>query len=159
MGSSFDLAIPTILRREGGYVWDASDAGGETNFGISKRSYPNLDIKNLTSADASAIYKRDWWDIFGYGRILEQRIATKILDMAVNLGSRMAHKVAQEAAGCTVDGVLGPESIKALNDAQAAPLLCRIQDLQAVRYRNIVSDHPEDAKFLAGWLARAYDRV
>src|SRR5207248_918577 len=36
--------------------------GGETNFGISKRKYPTLDIKNLTDLGAVAIYRRDYWD-------------------------------------------------------------------------------------------------
>jgi len=157
--SSFDLAIPVVLRREGGYTWDSADPGGETNFGISKRSYPNLDIKNLTSAAASAIYKADWWDKYGYGRILAQSIATKIFDTAVNIGATMAHKVAQQATGVTVDGQLGPESIKALNDAVEPLLLHKLQDLQALHYRNIVAANPERGKFLNGWLNRAYDRV
>ena len=36
------------LEEEGGYVNDPTDKGGETNFGISKRAYPNLDVFNLT---------------------------------------------------------------------------------------------------------------
>jgi lysozyme family protein len=157
--STFELAIPTVLRREGGYVWDPADPGGETNFGLSKRTYPDLDIKNLTSAVASTIYRRDWWDRYGYGRVIDQTIATKLLDTAVNLGAEYAHKVAQEAAGATPDGVLGTESIYALNQSQASPLLHRMQDLQAARYRAIVSANPERARFLAGWLNRAYDRA
>lgn len=157
--SEFEQAIPTVLRREGGYVFDPADPGGETNFGISKRSYPNVDIKGLTSTTASDIYRRDWWDNYGYGRILDQRIATKVFDTAVNMGSRAAHKIAQDAVGTTPDGVLGPESIKALNDAHASILLHGLQDGQAARYRKIVLNNPARQKFLAGWLARAYDRV
>jgi lysozyme family protein len=157
--SEFLLAIPTVLRREGGYVSDPADPGGETKFGISKKSYPEVDVKNLTSADASIIYKRDWWDNYGYGRILDQRIATKIFDTAVNMGANRAHKIAQDAIGATPDGVLGPESIKALNDAHASILLHALQDGQAARYRNLVSANPALGKFLNGWLARAYDRI
>ncbi len=46
---------------EGGYVNDPHDAGGETNMGISKRSYPDVDIKHLTREDAEEIYYRDFW--------------------------------------------------------------------------------------------------
>src|ERR1700693_3655937 len=115
--SEFLLAIPTVLRREGGYVWDQSDPGGETNFGMSRKSYPNVDIKNLTSSLASDIYRRDWWDKYGYSRVLDQRIATKILDTAVNMGAPRAHRIAQDAVGATPDGVLGSESIRLLNVA------------------------------------------
>jgi lysozyme family protein len=157
--SDFSLAIPIILRREGGYVWDAADAGGETNFGISRRSYPDLDIKNLTSADASAIYKRDWWDAYGYGRILAQAVGTKVLDMAVNLGSRSAHRIAQTASGCVADGILASGSISAINASPSISLLQSMQNLEASHYEAIVEAHPEDQKFLNGWLARAYDKI
>lgn len=59
--TNFQIAIKFVLEREGGYVADPLDAGGETNCGISKRTYPNIDIKNLTLADAMAIYERDYW--------------------------------------------------------------------------------------------------
>lgn len=157
--SQFEQAIPTVLRHEGGYVFDPADPGGETNFGISRRSYPNIDIKGLTSATASMIYRQDWWDNYGYGRILDQRIATKVFDTAVNMGAMRAHKIAQVAAGTTPDGRLGSESIKALNDAQPSILLHALQDGQAARYRNLVLANPALQKFLNGWIARAYDRV
>ena len=56
----FSEIIPIVLRHEGGYVNDPLDKGGETNYGISKRSYPHLDIHSLTLADAKTIYKRDF---------------------------------------------------------------------------------------------------
>lgn len=57
----FAQAIEFTLSWEGGYVNDPGDAGGETNMGISKRSYPDLDIKNLTVEQAKAIYYADYW--------------------------------------------------------------------------------------------------
>ena len=45
---SFDEIIEVTLHHEGGYVHDPKDLGGETNFGIAKRFYPDVDIKNLT---------------------------------------------------------------------------------------------------------------
>ena len=45
--------ISTVLKHEGGYVHDPKDLGGETNFGITKRWYPDIDIKNLTKEKAS----------------------------------------------------------------------------------------------------------
>ncbi|KKK60142.1 hypothetical protein LCGC14_3027340, partial [marine sediment metagenome] len=50
--ASFEKAIPIVLKHEGGYVHDKLDPGGETNFGISKRAYPMVDIKNLTQEQA-----------------------------------------------------------------------------------------------------------
>jgi lysozyme family protein len=40
-------AVDFVLAHEGGYANHTLDRGGETKFGISKHSYPNLDIPNL----------------------------------------------------------------------------------------------------------------
>lgn len=60
--SNFDVCSQFVFHEEGGYVFDPHDPGGETNMGISKRMYPNLDIRNLTKVQAAEIYKRDYWD-------------------------------------------------------------------------------------------------
>jgi lysozyme family protein len=156
--SLFELAIPTVLRREGGYVNDPNDAGGETNFGISKRSYPDVDIKGLTAAAASAIYKRDWWDRYNYGAIGPQAVATKVLDCSVNLGAERAHKMVQQAVGVEQDGVLGPVTLSELNTRSSLKVIVSLQDIQAAYYRALVAENPERQKYLSGWLARAYDR-
>jgi len=57
----FEQAVDFTLGWEGGYVNNPQDPGGETNFGISKRSYPLLDIKSLTIDQAKAIYFQDYW--------------------------------------------------------------------------------------------------
>ena len=59
--SKFGRASVFTLHWEGGYVNDPNDPGGETNFGISKRAYPNLDIAHLTADDALKIYYNDYW--------------------------------------------------------------------------------------------------
>lgn len=61
MPFEFLEALEFTLRWEGGYVNNPADPGGETKFGISKLSYPLLDIKNLTKEQASAIYYLDYW--------------------------------------------------------------------------------------------------
>lgn len=57
----FEQAIAFTLSWEGGYVNDPNDPGGETKYGISKKSYGHLDIKNLTVEQAKAIYYEDYW--------------------------------------------------------------------------------------------------
>ena len=165
--SEFLLAIPTVLRREGGLVDDPNDAGGITNFGISLRwlqtvePYATADtVRNMTVEEATRLYSVYWWDHYGYGRILDQAVATKVFDTAVNCGPKTAHKIAQEASGATPDGCLGPESIKAINAyPNASLLLHRLQDLQAAYYLRVEAEHPNDEKFALNWRNRAYDRV
>ena len=57
---SFDEIIDITLHHEGGYVHAPKDLGGETNYGIAKRFYPEVDIKNLTKEEAKDIYRRDY---------------------------------------------------------------------------------------------------
>ena len=55
---SFDEIIDITLHHEGGYVHDPKDLGGETNYGIAKRFYPEVDIKNLTKDEAKDMNKK-----------------------------------------------------------------------------------------------------
>jgi lysozyme family protein len=58
----WERVADSIIGHEGGYVNHPTDPGGETNWGISKRSYPHVDIKNLTREQALEIYREDYWD-------------------------------------------------------------------------------------------------
>ena len=50
--TTFNNIIEVVLKHEGGYVNDPKDLGGETKYGITKRFYPDVDIKNLTKEKA-----------------------------------------------------------------------------------------------------------
>lgn len=88
MSSSFDIAVELVLKHEGGYTPGlAGDPGGETNFGISKRAYPGVDIKNLSLEGAKEIYRRDYWR---FDEVVDQALANCALDCAVNQGPGVA---------------------------------------------------------------------
>ena len=57
----FYQEIKHVLKREGGYVNDPDDPGGETKYGISKRAHPDVDIASLTPESAAEIYKDYYW--------------------------------------------------------------------------------------------------
>ena len=61
MLTTFDEIIEVTLHHEGGYVHDPKDLGGETNFGIAKRFYPDVDIKNLTKEGARKSIRKTIW--------------------------------------------------------------------------------------------------
>src|SRR5271169_6103787 len=62
MKESWDKGLAFTLEEEGGYSSGGNDPGGETNYGISKRYHPDVDIKNLTVDQASGIYHTEYWD-------------------------------------------------------------------------------------------------
>jgi lysozyme family protein len=149
--AQFENAIGRVLENEGGYCNDPDDPGGETNFGICKRSYPNLDIKNLTKDDAIAVYRRDFWRFSG---INDQQVATKVFDTYVNM-RHDAIKLAQEILGITQDGLYGRNTEYTLNQ-QDPQVFLRLYRARLVKhYELIVQAHPEEAKFLEGWKRRA----
>lgn len=82
---TFQECLDQILKFEGGYTNDPKDPGGETNLGISKRSYPHLDIKSLTPATVAPIYKADFWDKVGCDA-LPSPLDFLAFDCAVNQG-------------------------------------------------------------------------
>ncbi|MES2183013.1 MAG: glycosyl hydrolase 108 family protein [Pseudomonadota bacterium] len=118
----FEDCIGRILGNEGGYVHDARDPGGETNFGISKRSYPALDIAALTRAQAVEIYRRDFWARV-QGERLPRAFAFQALDAAVNHGIGNAVRWMQRAAGVADDGVIGPMTLGAVGRADPVDLV------------------------------------
>ncbi len=86
---NFDTACDRLLGLEGGYVNRPDDPGGETNWGISKRSYPNLNIKSLTRDQAKEIYLKDFW-LRGQMDKFEFALAYQVFDFAVNSGIETA---------------------------------------------------------------------
>lgn len=160
--STFNEAVEIVLAHEGGYVNDRADPGGETKFGISKRSYPNLDIANLTREDAISIYRRDWWDRYSYGEFDDADVAIKVFDLAVNVGPSPAHKMLQRAVcaaegrrSLAVDGIIGPQTIAATNAAYGRWVLAALRAEAAAHYRRLIERNPALAKFERGWMNRA----
>jgi lysozyme family protein len=96
--SSFDDAFDAVIGVEGGYVNDPADPGGETKYGITKRSYPNLDIANLTLDEAKAIYQRDYWNPLSLDTE-PYSVALLLFDAAVNQGVNFAHFLPHDEVG------------------------------------------------------------
>lgn len=109
----FNEVFDRLIGHEGGYVNNPKDPGGETNWGISKRSYPNVNIKQLTRDGAKAIYKRDFWDRIN-GDKLSPSLAYQAFDFAVNSGIETAIRYLQRALGVADDGYWGPATANAL---------------------------------------------
>lgn len=154
MSTRFENFFHFILKWEGdAYENDPSDNGGATKYGIDQRSHPTVDIRNLTLAEAKAIYLDSYWNKIR-GDDMPAKVGEVMMDIAVNNGSGRAVKWLQEAVGAAMDGALGPKTIQAANDAGehvATLLLNRRGDF----YQSIAKG--KMAKFLKGWLNRNED--
>lgn len=159
MTPKFLRCIDFTLGHEGGYVNDPRDPGGETKYGISKRSYPHVDIKSLTLDQAKKIYYEDWWVKYNYEQIKHESIAKKLLNIAVNTGQSPAVKILQRAinvfgANLDVDGKMGPKTLAAIAwiSYDNVEILYRgMCHFQAVYYTSL-----NMPVFLRGWLLRAF---
>lgn len=107
---TLDEAFDRTMGHEGNYVNDPDDPGGETNWGISKRSYPNVDIKNLTRENAKAIWERDFWN--PVARLVTHRsVVFQLCDAAYNHGFGNAVRILQRAVDTADDGHWGKNSM------------------------------------------------
>ena len=120
----FDQCFEKLIAHEGGYTEGKNDPGGETNYGISKRAYPQVDIKNLTRDAAKQIYKRDYWDRAQCDK-LPPTLAYLLFDAAVNSGIGQAIRFLQRAIGVADDGLLGPLTLAAIQRTDSESLCAR----------------------------------
>ena len=121
---NFDEAFRILIGHEGGYTDGKGDPGGETKYGISKRSYPHIDIKNLTLDGAKAIYLNDFWLAPDIGA-LPERIRFDMFDAGVNHGPGQAARFLQRAVGVADDGVIGPVTMEAVRAHNPENLVAR----------------------------------
>ena len=122
---TFDEVFDRLIGHEGGYVNDSRDFGGETNWGISKRSYPFVDIKNLTRAQAKEIYRQDFWIRINGDRLYDG-VAYQTFDFAVNSGIDTSVRALQRAIGTADDGHWGLVSQAAADTMSEADQIMRI---------------------------------
>lgn len=158
----FERALPIILRAEGGYVNDPDDPGGETNFGITTRTYHAFlkrsghqprSVKEISEDEVRAIYWYSYWVPAQCDR-LPWPLKLIHFDCAVNTGVSAAIRQLQRALGLQDDGIMGP--ITVARCAPAGPRESYRYLLErAFFYRSVARRTPTSAKFLAGgWLGR-----
>ena len=120
----FDECFESVIGHEGGYVNNPKDPGGETKYGISKRAYPSLDIKNLTLAEAKAIYRRDYWERARCDE-LPRGVAFDVFDGAVNSGIGQSIRWLQRSVGVADDGKVGALTLAAVKSIDPKAIQAR----------------------------------
>ncbi|MEN2998244.1 MAG: glycosyl hydrolase 108 family protein [Brevinematia bacterium] len=164
MDKRFDEFFKDIIRHEGGYSNHPNDSGGETKYGISKRAYPHLDIKNLTPEQAKVIYYYDYWVKGHFDKVakISFQIATKVCDIAINCGIKPAHRMLFKALDMlNYKNIvsIGEDCLIALKDVVDKGIkdvfINNVISLQKEYYIGIVNKHPKNKVFLEGWLKRA----
>lgn len=158
-----DDLIDEIIRREGGFVDDASDRGGATKFGITQatleswrgRPVSRSDVEAMTRDEAELIYRTRYIRTPNFDKISDPMLRGLIVDAGVNHGVSRAAKWLQKAAGVTQDGKVGPQTLEAVNSGFPSQIYMRVLAERIRFYGRIISNDHTQAKFAAGWLNRA----
>ncbi len=159
---NFIAAVKQVLIDEGGGLVTFDD-GGLTKWGIAERYNPGVDIMHLTEDQAIAIYFNRYWTPMNFALLADLEIASKVFNLAVNLGQRAilclqrALRAVSHGHGLVEDGILGPATANSVNScANHEALLCAFRSEAAGEYRLRAALNLADSKWLNGWLARAY---
>jgi lysozyme family protein len=176
-----------IVAREGGYVNDPADPGGATKYGVTIQTMRRLgldldqdgdvdvaDVKLITPQRAEEIFLDHYFERPKIDR-LPRAIQATVFDMYVNAGGnavKILQRVLNEVAPdntLTVDGAIGPKTIAAAVDAQAA-MGEFLADAYGIARRDyyfgLADRRPASRKYArrrdggkGGWIARAEEFI
>jgi lysozyme family protein len=171
--SNFEICLKYVLEAEGHLSDDKDDTGGITKYGISYQTYKNKypsatreDIKNLSLEEASRFYDCEFWQACNCDE-MRLPIALLVFDTAVNCSPTMAKKFLQRALNVKDDGILGPQTYKALKSSSDEKIIPLFTARRNKYYSDICTPLLDDTesrkqikllrrrKYLDGWLNRA----
>ena len=159
--------IDEIIAREGGFVDHPSDRGGATKFGITAATLSayrdaavsEADVEAMSIDEARAIYRRDYLVRPGIDKIVDDHLRALVLDFAVNSGPAQAIRCLQRVLGVQIDGALGPVTLLALPHLDQFKVAMRFMAARIRFQGRLVTDHPAQAVFAAGWAARSAEML
>lgn len=157
--------IPLILKHEGGYINHPSDPGGATNKGITIATFRRYikpsgtvdDLKSLTAAQATIVYKRQYWDAVN-ADLLPAGVDYSVADFAVNSGPSRAAKYLQKVVGVSQDGQIGPATIAAVRAIDPKDIIRQI-NANRLAFMKRIRGGKLWATFGRGWQRRVDEVV
>ena len=133
MKENFKLILPHLFTSEGGIADRPKheDSGGLTNMGITHRTLtcahkrgivPHDDPYKLTKEEATKIYRIQFWDAANCDR-LPSGLDYAVFDFVVNSGQGRAVKELQKIIGAKPDGIVGLETLEAIQGYDTKALI------------------------------------
>lgn len=179
--ANFDIAEAITRRNEGGYANNPADTGGETYAGIARNHWPKWEGWNIidgikkyfkenrititagninTAAKKSQsltlmisqFYKKNFWDVLKLDLINDQQLANSVYDFGVNSGTSRSAKYLQLSAGVKDDGIIGKQTLAAVNSADRKVIYYDFNKRRETFYKSIAKGN--QAQFLKSWLSR-----
>ena len=163
-----EILAPYIKKWEGGFANDPADRGGATNKGVTIATFeayckakslprPNVErMKRMTDGEWLDILKTMFWDKWQADKIKSQKIANILVDWVWGSGV-YGIKIPQRILGVKQDGIVGDETLKALNAQEPDKLFQVIYEVRKKYLNDITISRPANKRFLKGWLNRLDD--
>jgi len=160
MKGNFEQCLAFVLKSEGGFVNNPKDPGGMTNLGVTKKTWESwvgheVDeeaMQNLGPEDVAPLYKEKYWDAIG-GDNLPAGVDYSVFDCAVNSGPQRAIKLLQKTLDLNEDGILGPMTLKSVQEANPRTLATTYCEDRLTFLQSL----PTYSIFGAGWSRRVLD--
>lgn len=163
---------PFLLKWEGGFVNDPADLGGATNMGVTIGTWRQVgydkdgdndidvdDLKSLSNDDVlNRVLKPHYWDRWRADEIKNQSVANILVDWVWGSGAH-GIKIPQKLLGVSVDGVVGPKTIAAINSKNPRELFDRIKMARFDFIEEICLKRPVNNRFKRGWMNRINDLI
>lgn len=162
-----NIFIPFVKSFEGGIANDKDDAGGFTKYGVTISTWKKVgydkdgdgdidenDLALIDDIDAfRAVLKPHYWDKWKADEIKSQSLANILVDWVWGSGV-WGIKIPQRILGVKQDGIVGKQTLQALNSREPKELFEMIKGARTTFFHDCVKNRPQNAKFLKGWLRR-----
>ncbi len=172
--ADFEPAYKKEKRWEGGFVDHPNDKGLMTYAGITQKynsDWPGWNFiwgkldygrikHNTIFPELEPLVKQfyeDLWNKNNYSQIKDQNVANLLFDFGVNSGQKTAIKEIQKLVGVSSDGVMGKNTITAINASNAKSLFDKLWKRREEFYNAIIARDPSQKVFEKGWKARLND--
>ena len=153
--------VAWIKSWEGGFANDPDDKGGPTNRGVTLATFRAVygrnktvdDLKRMTDAQWEHIFRTCFWNRWRADEIRDINVAFLLVQWVWGSGA-WGIRNPQKFLGVTVDGVVGPQTLAAVNARNGRDLFEQLKKEKRAYLERICISTPTNRKFLAGWLRR-----
>ncbi len=146
---------------------DPNDSGGKTQWGLTQKDNPKEWADGVvTRAEAEQAYRERY--VKPFDGIRDSYLLHQLVDFGVPSGPATAAKILQQLVGVSADGVIGPATIKAVENYPSGTVFgvpvpgfvllnLALRDARLLFYAGLAKRWPKNLKFLLGWMKRAME--
>lgn len=161
MTPAVQATITRILAHEGG-IADVGDGMGVTRFGQTPAWLEQWGLPIPTDAREAALNYAEWMGRIGLADLcdIDGDLGYLVTDWAVHSGHQTAIRELQRLVGVATDGVIGPITLAAVEQAGRRMLIRRFVGARGRHLGSLLASETVDRrKWARGWLNRLADLI